>query len=154
MMIYVSTNRSEHPSIPDLKQGCLIGVIFTELCPFCPSPAIVLGEGYPSFARVSFPLGPVTRIGQTIVKADDPPERNGSSVPFGNDWIRINQFFPMSLERESQCPEKPLNFRLYEKPTGKQRSSFLMMPTAKCMRLPPWSPRNGGEFSTHSPCDC
>ena len=90
-MVHVSTNRSEHPSVPELKQCCLVGVIFTELYPFCPSPAIVLREGHPSFTRVSLPLRPIARIGQTIVsQADDPPERNGSTIPFGNDWMRIN----------------------------------------------------------------
>ena len=83
--------RRRAPVHPNLKQGCLVGIIFPELCAFCPSPAIVLREGHPCFTRVSLPLRPIARIGQTIVRqADDPPERNGSTVPFGNDWIRIN----------------------------------------------------------------
>ena len=90
-MVNVSTNGSEQPSIPNLKQGCFIGIIFPELCAFCPTYAIVFRESYPCFARVSLPLGPIARIGQTIVsQADDPPERNGYTITFGDYWVRVN----------------------------------------------------------------
>ena len=155
-MVYVSTNGSEHPSIRNLKQGCFIGIVFAELCAFRPTSAIVFGESYPCFARVSLPLRPIARIGQTIVsQADDPPKRNGSSVPFGDYWIRINGPIFSHVNRAGKpMSGKTLEFTVFNvKPTGKtQKISISRNADRQMHAVSSFGPtRNSREFFPPSP---